>query len=321
MQRRGILSPSLARPTLSLWHVRHKCAISVIGARHPLTRGKTGQHPAMLRYRVPASTTNLGHGFDTLGMALALYNDVIIEPNSTGQISAPGAADAGLAVFAERVRAACEQRWQTSLPGFSVRIEGKVPIARGLGSSSTIVLGVAAACQNLAKRPFDKHELIQIGAEIEGHPDNAAAACLGGFVIVGEVNGVLRCQRFDPPADLGCEVIIPDFEVKTADARKVLPDTLSKSDHIRGLQRTALIIGALAKGDSEGLRHCFNDAWHEHHRTKVNPHLTALRTEGEAQGAIGTFLSGSGSTVIRLYLHSQRQGLQRPDSQGLMAVH
>jgi homoserine kinase len=274
----------------------------------------------MLRYRVPASTTNLAHGFDTLGMALAIYNEVSIEPGGD-HVTAPDAADPGLAIFAERVRSLCNDRWATSLPGFSVRITGDVPIARGLGSSSTIILGVAAACQHLAGRPFDKMELIEIGAAIEGHPDNVAAACLGGFVVVGEVDGKLRCQRFDPPAGLTCEVIIPDFEVKTAEARKVLPDTLSKADHVRGLQRTALIIAALAKGDIEGLRDCFDGGWHESHRAVLNPHLEKLREEGKASAAIATFLSGSGSTVIQMTKANQgSRNATHADTHGLVAM-
>lgn len=268
----------------------------------------------MLRYRVPASTTNLAHGFDTLGMALGLYNEVSVTPGGDA-VTAPGAADPGLVVLAEKVRATCANRWACALPGFAVTVTGEVPIARGLGSSSTITLGVAAACQRLAGRPFDRMDLIEIGAEVEGHPDNVAAACLGGFVIVGEVAGRLRCQRFDPPPGLTCEVIIPDFEVKTSQARAVLPGTLSKTDHIRGLQRTALIVAALARGDLEGLRDCFDDAWHETHRAQLNPHLTKLREEGRAQGVIGTFLSGSGSTVVRLGVG----GAVSPDTEGVVA--
>jgi len=268
----------------------------------------------MLRYRVPASTTNLAHGFDCLGMALGLYNDITVIPGGDA-VTAPGAADAGLARFAAQVRDLCASRWQVALPGFSVTVQGDVPIARGLGSSSTIILGVAAACQQLAGRPFDRHELIAIGATIEGHPDNVAAACLGGFVVVDEVAGDLRCQRFDPPAGLACEVIIPDFEVKTAEARRVLPNELSKADHIRGLQRTALIVAALAKGDLEALRGCFNDGWHEQHRAALNPHLAGLRQSAD-EDVIGTFLSGSGSTVIRLRRGMGAAGVL-PDQAGL----
>jgi len=132
----------------------------------------------MLRFRVPASTTNLGHGFDCLGMALGLANTISVEPGGDA-VSAPGASDPGLVTMAERVRAACAAAWRVALPGFAVRVAGEVPIARGMGSSSTILLGVAAACQQMAGRPFARGELIPIAAAIEGHPDNVTAACLG----------------------------------------------------------------------------------------------------------------------------------------------
>ncbi len=274
----------------------------------------------MLRYRVPASTTNLAHGFDCLGMALGLFNTVAIEPGGSA-VSAPGAADDGLARFASQVRELCASTWGVTLPGFAVTVAGEVPIARGLGSSSTIILGVAAACQELAGRPFDRLELIRLGAIIEGHPDNVAAAALGGFVVVGDIAGELRCQRFDPPAGLTCEVIIPDFEVKTAEARRVLPGTLSKADHVRGLQHTALIVAALARGDIDGLRGCFVDGWHEQHRAALNPHLTALRSSphNHDPSVIGTFLSGSGSTVIRLRREPFSGGV-RPDAGGMQRL-
>jgi len=271
----------------------------------------------MLRYRVPASTTNLAHGFDCLGMALGLFNTITVEPGGT-TVTAPGAADDGLARFASEVRDLCASTWGIAVPGFAVTVQGEVPIARGLGSSSTIILGVAAACQQVAGRPFDRVELIRLGAVIEGHPDNVAAAALGGFVVVGEIDGELRCQRFDPPAGVTCEVIIPDFEVKTVEARRVLPGTLSKADHVRGLQHTALIVAALARGDIDGLRGCFTGGWHEQHRAALNPHLHGLRQSSDPH-VIGTFLSGSGSTVIRLRREPFADGV-RPDADGLQRL-
>lgn len=289
--------------------------------------------PPMPTFRVPASTTNLGHGFDCLGMALGLYNTIAVEP-SGDTVTAPDAADPGLAILAERMRVTCARAWKRHLPGFMVRVRGDVPIARGMGSSSTILLGVAAGCQTIADRPFDRSELITLAAEVEGHPDNVAAACLGGFTIAGDVGGSLRTTRFDPPADLGCVVCIPDFEVKTSEARRILPSVLSKVDHIRGLQHTALIVAALARGDLAGLSGLFANAWHEGHRAALNPHLAALRTAAEQQGALGTILSGSGSTVLSFVRKGQRLfasgvptgiGACRvlevsPDAGGIMAV-
>lgn len=251
----------------------------------------------MPTFRVPASTTNLGHGFDCLGMAMGLYNTITVEPGGEA-VTAPGSADPGLVVFAERMRTACAVAWGRPLPGFSITVRGEVPIARGLGSSSTILLGVAAACQQFAGRPFDRLELVRLTAQIEGHPDNVAAACLGGFTIAGDVGGELRVARFPVPADLMAVLTIPPYEVKTSAARAILPNTLSRNEHVVGLQRTALLVASLASGDLDGLRGVFADAWHERYRAELNPELTRIRAEAEQAGALGTILSGSGSTVL-----------------------
>ncbi|HEX3134223.1 MAG TPA: homoserine kinase [Planctomycetota bacterium] len=252
----------------------------------------------MLRFRVPASTTNLGHGFDCLGIALGAANTISVEPAATAMVSAPGAPDDGLQRMATTVREACAKRWDMTLPGFTVRVGGDVPVARGMGSSSTIFLGVAAACQHLAGRPFAKQELLEIAAAEEGHPDNAAAACMGGFTIVAATLQGLRWSRFAVPNDLVAVIAIPPFEVKTSEARRILPQQVERADLVRGLQRSALITAILASGRITELAGLFEDAWHERYRATVNPGLIEARAAAQKVGAIGTILSGSGSTVL-----------------------
>jgi homoserine kinase len=252
----------------------------------------------MPTFIVPASTTNLGPGFDCLGMALGAANRISVDAVPAGPDQAPGSAEPGLVLMAAAVRAACSERWNCALPGLSVRVEGAVPIARGMGSSSTILLGCAAACQRLAGRPLDKPELMRIAAALEGHPDNVAAACLGGFTVVAELSGGLRCQRFDIPAELVAVVAIPPFEVKTSAARRILPAELSVSEAVASLSRTALITAALARARPEELSGLFDDAWHERYRASLNPGLPEARAAAAGAGAFGTILSGSGSTVL-----------------------
>jgi homoserine kinase len=196
------------------------------------------------------------------------------------------------------MRDACAKRWNTTLPGFIVRVSGDVPVARGMGSSSTIFLGVAAACQQLAGRPLDKQELLEIAASEEGHPDNAAAACMGGFTIVAATPQGLRWSRFSVPSDLVAVVAIPPFEVKTSEARRILPQQIERADLVRALQRSALITAVLASGRISELSGLFDDAWHERYRSTVNPGLIEARAAAHQAGAIGTILSGSGSTVL-----------------------
>ncbi len=265
----------------------------------------------MLRYRVPGSTTNLGHGFDCLGIALGAANVISVEPRGDGMVETPDAPDEGLARMTATVQEACAKRWGTILPGLTVRVEGDVPVARGMGSSSTIYLGIAAACQRLAGRPLAKQELLEIAASEEGHPDNAAASCMGGFTIVAATPAGLRWSRIDVPAELVAVVAIPPFEVKTIEARRILPPEVSRADLVRGLQRSALITAVLASGRVAELSGLFDDAWHEHYRATVNPGLIEARTAAQAAGAIGTILSGSGSTVLSFALRDQAQAVAR----------
>lgn len=251
----------------------------------------------MLRYRVPASTTNLGHGFDCLGIALGLANTITVTPGGDA-VTAPGAADPGLQPMAERVRSACAQAWGKPIPGFAVAVAGDVPIARGMGSSATILCGVAAACRELAGLPADPGAVLEVAAAIEGHPDNVAAAVLGGVTVVGAVGDRLRWAKIPVPESLVAVVAIPPFEVKTSEARKILPQELSRADAIRGLQRTALITAALVQGRAEDLRGLFADAWHERYRAPLNTGFAEARTAADGAGAVGTIISGSGSTVL-----------------------
>ena len=259
----------------------------------------------MPTYRVPASTTNLGHGFDCLGIALGLANRISVTVGGSAVV-APDAADPGLQPMAEQVRAACALAWGVTIPGFAVRVTGEVPIARGMGSSATILCGVAAACRDLAGLPADPGAVLEVAAAIEGHPDNVAAAVLGGVTVVGAVPGEgasegktrLQWAKIDVPQSLTAVVAIPPFEVKTSEARRILPQELSRADAIRGLQRTALITAALAQGRAADLRGLFADAWHERFRAPLNTGFTEARAAADAAGAVGTIISGSGSTVL-----------------------
>lgn len=264
-------------------------------------------------YRVPASTTNLGHGFDCLGIALGLANTITVTAGGAG-VSAPEAADPGLQPMAAAVREACAKAWGRAIPGFAVTVAGEVPIARGMGSSATILCGVAAACRELAGLEADSAAVLEVAAALEGHPDNVAAAVLGGVTVVGAVRESggerLRWAKIAVPATLVAVVAIPPFEVKTSDARKILPDELSRAVAIRGLQRTALITAALAQGRPGDLRGLFADAWHEQYRAPLNVGFTAARSAADAAGAVGTIISGSGSTVLSFAPRSAAEAIR-----------
>lgn len=261
---------------------------------------------AAFTIRVPGSTSNLGHGFDCLGMAVAIHNRISVTTTSDDRISCPEAADPGLAAMARRVREACARAWRQPVPGLEIRVAGEVPMSRGLGSSATVLLGLGAACQLACERPLDRDELVRLGTEWEGHPDNVAASCLGGFTAAGDTSVGLVYQRQPVPADLVGVVAIPDHSQRTDAARGVLPGQLSREEAVIGWQRSALIVAAIAAGNLDGLRHCFADAWHERYRASMNPGLQRARDAAEGAGALGCFLSGSGSTVLALSRPSEQ---------------
>jgi homoserine kinase len=178
---------------------------------------------------------------------------------------------------------------------FSLSIEGEVPRARGLGSSVTIRLGVLMALDKLTKSNLSKGDICALCAELEGHPDNAAAALFGGFTIVTKTTN--RVARFNVNPALKFVLFIPDFEVKTSDARTVVPANFSRREVVDNLGNASLIAAAFASGEYENLRGAFVDRLHQPFREKFVPFLPKLLRAATDAGALGGFLSGSGSTV------------------------
>jgi homoserine kinase len=241
--------------------------------------------------QIPASTTNLGPGFDCLGIALQLWNRVTIDPaRSDGPH--PGMVSQAAELFFARIN-------ERPFP-FGFSIEGEVPQARGLGSSVTVRLGILMALDGITKSGLSKEEICALCAELEGHPDNAAAALFGGFTIVTKSTN--RVVRFDINPEMKFVLFIPNFEVKTSDARTVVPASFSRQDVVENLGNASLIAAAFASGDYRHLRGAFVDRLHQPFREKLVPFLpTLLRAAAEA-GALGGFLSGSGSTVACITL-------------------
>lgn len=243
--------------------------------------------------QVPASTTNLGPGFDCLGVALQLWNRTRVRRvngSSTSLTPHPKMVDeATQAFFSNSAISSFEFDWS---------LQGDVPSARGLGSSVTLRLGVLMGLNQLAGDIYSTVELKKLCDQLEGHPDNTAAALNGGFTVVNARRNAVR--RFDVSSDLHFVLFIPDFEVATSEARKVLPATYSRSDIVENLANVALIATAFATQDYESLRDAFADRLHEPYREPLVPMLRDVVSAGQKAGALGGFLSGSGSTVACL---------------------
>lgn len=244
---------------------------------------------------VPATTSNLGPGYDCLGVALSIYNRITVA-KEVGEAPFDMAAEAAEAFFGKAR--------QSAFP-FSCRIEGEVPMSRGLGSSVTLRLGVLTGLNVLAGEPLSRTDLFEIGASLEGHPDNAAPAQFGGFTVAGGEDRDAAPLRFDVSPDLKFVLLVPDFEVRTADSRRILPEDVNRKSAVASSARACRITAAFAGQRYEALRDAFEDsAFHQPHRLPLVPFLPKVVAAGRAAGALGGFLSGSGSTVACLTLEA-----------------
>jgi homoserine kinase len=236
--------------------------------------------------QVPASTTNLGPGFDCLGIALQLWNGIRIEVDRS-EGSAPEMVSQAADLFFNHTG-------ETRFP-FRFSIEGDVPQARGLGSSVTIRLGILMALDRITKSGLSKEEICSLCAELEGHPDNAAAALFGGFTIITKTT--YRVARFEIDPALKFVLFIPDFEVRTSEARTVVPDNFPRKAVVENLANASLIAAAFASRKYEYLRDAFVDRLHQPFREQFVPFMPRVLQAAANAGALGGFLSGSGSTV------------------------
>ena len=238
--------------------------------------------------RVPASTSNLGPGFDCLGIALRLHNDVTVRRGSSARLD-PLVRQAGERFFQE----AGVKRFP-----FSAVIAGDVPAARGLGSSVTVRLGVMHGLNTLAGGPLEREKIFALCCELEGHPDNAAPASFGGFNLVRPASR----QRFAVSKELEFVLLVPDFEVRTKEARALLPARIDRAGAVESAGNAAAIAAAFASGRYRYLRGAFSDHLHQPFRRRLVPFLDQAIAAAEEAGALGGFLSGSGSTIAAVTL-------------------
>jgi homoserine kinase len=233
--------------------------------------------------RVPASTSNLGPGFDCLGVAFRIYNDITVSRRRSGRV--PGMVSSAAEAFFERAK----QRPFS----FSSAIEGDIPQSRGLGSSAAVRIGVLQGLNELAGRPLQRRDFFEICANLEGHPDNAAPACYGGFNVVRRLERLM----FTVSAQLHFVLLIPDFEIATSDARQLLPSRVDRLHAVENSRNACAITAAFASREYHSLRGAFADRLHQPFRKKLIPFLDTVIAAAESAGALGAFLSGSGSTI------------------------
>ena len=252
--------------------------------------------------RVPATTGNLGPGFDTLGIALKLHNQISIRETDEPVVQLVGATpakDSPLALAMAREAAdAFFSRSKVNKHGVQIEIKGDVPVSRGFGSSVTMRLGIVFALNETDGRPLSDAEMLDLVTELEGHSDNCAPALFGGFVVSGRIHGAIRYRRFNVPPQLKFVCCIPEFEVSTEKARMLLPKQVPLRDAVENLNRVALLIATFVSGDFSLLRGLFEDKLHQPYRKKLLPQLDDVIAAGIEAGALGGWLSGSGPGIV-----------------------
>jgi homoserine kinase len=251
--------------------------------------------------RVPASTSNCGAGFDTIGLALNLYNRVTVTRSSGADPVPDRESDGRAKEMAGEAAAAFAVATGRPRTGFRFRIEGDVPAARGLGSSVTVLAGILAGLDALHGTGLGRRRLVGLVAGIEGHPDNAGAGILGGFCVSRtdpSTGAYVDSQRFAVPQSIAFVVVSPPVELVTKESRGALPATLPFFDAVRSVNSAAYLVAAFASGDFTQLRNAAGDFIHEPYRLPQIPGGRGAIAAGVAAGAWTGWLSGSGSSVL-----------------------
>jgi len=259
--------------------------------------------------RVPASTANLGPGFDCLGLALEVYNTVELSlaVETTVQVTGEGQGYLPLGRSNLVLQAAdriAEQAGQ-QVPGWHLRQHNEIPLARGLGSSSTAIVGGLIAANELLQAGLDRQQLLQIATEIEGHPDNVGPALYGGLTACCVELEDVCCIKLDAPTQLDIGVVIPRFKIDTRQAREVLPEQVPFEDAVFNVSRAACTLAALVAGRWEKLSAVMKDRLHQPARAPLIPGMEEVISAAEEAGAHGAALSGSGPTIVAFATEQQ----------------
>jgi homoserine kinase len=260
---------------------------------------------------VPASSANLGAGYDCLGVALQVMNRIEVEVRAYGrgeiELTVEGEGRNELTEdhdnrFVRGLEASLRAA-RGELPGevgWRISMHNDIPLARGLGSSAAATVGGVLAGNALVGEALSMAELLGLACAIEGHPDNAAAALLGGFVVSAAADGDdgVDAIRYDAPRDLRAVLFVPELRLPTDDMRAALPANVPLKDAVANLSAVAIGVAGMAIGRYELLGRLTVDRIHEQYRAAVYPQLPRMVEAAREAGAIGAFLSGAGSTIL-----------------------
>lgn len=260
---------------------------------------------APITVRVPASSANLGPGFDTLGLALSLYLEAKVEPADAVSVHLSGydadviAADETNLIWKTATEVAASEG--RSMPGARLAVNNGIPIGKGLGSSASALIAGVAIANSVLDLGWDKMRVLDVAARMEGHPDNVAAAVLGSLTTsaVGS-DGVTKAIRVEVPDAFSVAIVCPDFELATKGMRGVLPNAYAKEDTVFNLQRATMLVAAFATGTLNVFPDALQDRMHQPYRMGQVPGMEEILNL-QMPGLLGCALSGAGPSILVLY--------------------
>ena len=264
----------------------------------------------VVRVKAPATTANLGPGYDCLGLALDVWNTLEVEIIDGGEpvveISGEGEGELGTGRD-NLVYRSMEFLFDDAgekMPVVRIRCENTIPLARGMGSSAAAIAGGLVAANSICPQEYTPNDLLEMAATIEGHGDNVAAAVMGGMQLViidqTEYGRRLFAVPLNVPPELHAVVFVPEVRISTVDARAVLPETVSTADAVHNMGRVGLLVASMATNHPEYLAIATQDRLHQPYRQLLFPAMKVIFKAALDAGALGVFLSGSGSTVLAL---------------------
>ena len=256
--------------------------------------------------RVPGTSANCGPGFDCLGLAATIYNDLeltlleednlIIDAHGDGAETIP--TDEKNIIWKAARMILDRSGNGDKFKGAILKMQNNIPMSRGLGSSAAAIVAGLTAANEIVGKPFTKKDILKFATEIEGHPDNVAPAIYGGFTISTVDKFNVQTFSFLPKIRLKLIVAVPDFPLSTRIARQVLPKTVSMKDAVFNVSRASMLVAALMQGKENFLTTAFDDAIHQPYRTKLVPGMQEVFQAAKKEGALGVCLSGAGPCLI-----------------------
>ena len=269
----------------------------------------------MVRVRVPATSANMGPGFDSIGIALNLYNYVTAEETDTGlridildETARFLAKDERNLVYTSMK--AVFDRVGYHPKGLHLTLENNIMVTRGLGSSSAGIVSGLLAANAMTQNTLSREELLQMAAEIEGHADNVTPALMGGFTVNVKQKNQVRYVKTEVKDDLCFGALVPDFYLQTKKARSVLPGMVSLRDAVYNTGRSALLAASIMSGKYENIRAAVGDKLHQRYRKRLIPDMDKLFQNCYDKGALGVYLSGAGPTIVAIVHKDDAKGFE-----------